>query len=45
MVKSNKNDVPNESNIPIWALEADKLFARLGADTKNGLSAAEAAAR
>ena len=45
MVKSNKNEVSNESNIPIWALGENELFSHLGADTAHGLSAAEAAAR
>ncbi|MCC7506477.1 MAG: HAD-IC family P-type ATPase, partial [Saprospiraceae bacterium] len=45
MEKSNKNEVMSESNIPIWALQEDELFSRLGTDTAHGLSAAEAAAR
>ncbi len=45
MANANKNEVLNKSDIPNWALPEGELFARLGADTVHGLSAAEAAKR
>ena len=45
MAKTHQNGVLNQSDVPIWASREDELFARLGADIKQGLSAAEAAKR
>jgi len=45
MEKSNKNEAVNESTMPIWVLQENELFSRLGADTEHGLSTAEATAR
>ena len=43
MAKINKNKLPNDSGDPIWASQEEALFAQLGTDIKQGLSAAQAA--
>ncbi len=45
MANTGKNELLNQSEVPIWASQDGELFARLDADIKQGLSAAEAATR
>lgn len=45
MGTNNRHAVPSQSDAPHWASPEDELFARLGADSKQGLSAAEATKR
>ena len=45
MSSKNHHAVTSKSDGPHWASREDELFARLGADIKQGLSAAEATKR
>jgi len=45
MATATQKEILNKSDIPIWASREDELFSRLGADIKQGLSAAETAKR
>ena len=45
MIKVDKKEAIDKSNIPLWASQDQELFTRLGANLERGLSAAEAATR